>query len=53
MKKSANIRLSKDATLFIEYDDSNAKLTAKEVNSGKTGSVTLSSGAKGKSTKEE
>lgn len=53
MKRKANIRLSGSAILEIEYDDSNFKLTAKEISSGKSGSVTLTTGSKKSAPKEE
>lgn len=49
---TAKIRLSESATLIISYDDTAGKATVTEANSGKTGSVTLSDGAK-KGTKKE
>lgn len=53
MTFNANIRLSDEAVLFISYDEDSAKLTATEVVSGKTGSVTLSTGSKKKKSEEE
>lgn len=53
MEYRANIRLSDEANLVIVYDDDSAKLTATEAGSGKTGSVTLTTGAKKKKSTEE
>lgn len=53
MVLKATIRLSDEATLVLSYDEDSAKLTATEAGSGKTGNVTLSTGSKKKSEKEE